>query len=67
MRILRRLVSRRDVGVPALPPPEIRGHDRNDVAHLRSYDKELQHMFRQRMQALDLDAEVLGRQRPGES
>lgn len=66
MRILKCLVHRRDTGVPALPPPEIRGYDRNDVAHLRSYDRELQKLFQQRMRSLDLDADVLGRHSPGE-
>ena len=66
MGILRSLICRREINVPPLPPPVVRGHDRNDIAHLRSYDKELQFMFRQRMRALDLDAEVLGRHHPGE-
>lgn len=66
MEILRRLVCRRDVGIPPLPPLHVKGYDRNEVAHLRSYDRELQSMFQQRMRALDLDADVLGRQSPGE-
>jgi hypothetical protein len=66
MQILSRLLHRRHVNVPVLPPPRVPGHDRNDIAFLRSYDQELQKMFKQRMRALDLDAEVLGRQSPGD-
>lgn len=54
MRLIKRILQRQDVR-PFLPPPEVPGHDRNEVQYLRAFDKEL------RVRALDLEAEVLGR------
>jgi hypothetical protein len=57
MDLVKRIFTKKDIEPRELIPPSVPSHDRNEVAHFRAYDRELQ--FRSR--ALEIEAELLGR------